>query len=103
MTFVAFAGRQSTGTSAAATVIRASSAGSMWVTSSTVTVSSVDWIEGDRLDRGRLVGAHGLAELRARLVAALPVVFGPAERLAGRLAAGRAERRGCAHARRLYQ
>ena len=40
-----------------------------------------------------LVGLHRLAELRARLVAALPVVLGAAERLAGRLAAGRAERR----------
>src|SRR5262245_44597455 len=41
-----------------------------------------------------LVGLHRLAELGARLVAALPVVLGPAERFAGRLPAGRAQGRG---------
>jgi len=44
--------------------------------------------------RVRLVRGDGLAELRAGLVAAFPVVLGTAEGLAGGLAAGGAERRG---------
>jgi hypothetical protein len=40
-----------------------------------------------------LVGRDRLAELRAGLVAALPVVLGAAEGFAGGLAAGRADRR----------
>ncbi len=46
-----------------------------------------------------LVGSDGLAELRAGLVAAFPLVFGAGEGFAGGLAAGRAEGRGLAHGR----
>ena len=48
---------------------------------------------GRLVRRVGLVGVDGLAELRAGLIAALPIVLGPAEGLAGRLAAGGAERR----------
>ena len=40
-----------------------------------------------------LFGVDGLTELRARLVAALPVVLGAAERLTRGLSAGSAQRR----------
>jgi hypothetical protein len=52
-----------------------------------------------RLGRRGLVGSDRLAVLRAGLVAAFPVVLRASERLAGRLAAGRAEGWARAHAR----
>src|SRR4051794_38920680 len=48
--------------------------------------------------RRRLVRSQGLTELRARLVAALPVVLGTAQGLARGLTTGRADGRTRAHA-----
>ena len=54
-------------------------------------ISTTSFQVGIVVARG-LVGLHRLAELGARLVAALPVMLGAAERLARGLSAGRADR-----------